>query len=340
MDGQEPRREVGPENIGETSRIHFENEPMLSGFEADKKFDERRIRLVPQIKDLIASTEIFGDGDVSVEFAQKGVSSLVCFIETSDGKFVLKVPLSLSDGGSSEGEFFRQWEAAGVSVPHVYQSGQLGDHAFTIMQYVDAPMLSEAVTQGTAKEAVYVDMGKILAEIHSPQANGYGRIIEGKPQYPTFRDWLSSEDIAKRIRAVRENNLLGDEHGSVTQVFDNLISYAEKNDRSSYCHFDYSAPNIFATDPLTVFDPSPMLNNGIIDIGRSMHSLIVENRQEAAEQLREGYYSSGQQQYDPRALQASIMLNAIWRFPYAHKKGRTDVIERTQEYLVATRHLL
>lgn len=329
MGEQEPR----------TSRVHFRNEPLLSGFETDQQFDERRISLIPQVTDLIASSELFGDGKVSVEFAHKGVSSLVCFVETGDNRYVLKVPLSLSDGGSSEAEFLNQWEATGVCVPHVYESGQLGEHAYTIMKHIDAPMLSEAIAKGIAKDTVYVDMGNMLATMHTPKTSGYGRIVEGTPQHLTFREWLNSEDIAKRISTVREHNLLGDEHGPISQVFDNLAAYTENDTSSSYCHFDFSAPNLFATDPLTVFDPSPMLNNGIIDIGRSMLSAISDGQPEAAAQLQEGYFSSGIP-HDPKALQAAIILNAYWRFPYAHKKGRTEVMERTREYLIATRHLL
>jgi len=321
------------------NRVHLVNEPLLSEFAVDQKFNERRANLVPQVRDLIATHELFSDQEVNVEFAHTGVSSLVCFVDAGADRYVLKVPLSLSDGGGSEAEFLRRWEAAGVSVPHVFSSGQLGEHAYTIMQRVDAPLLSEVIDEGTAREAVYIDMGKLLARMHSPQTAGYGRIVAGTPQFPTFKEWLSSEDIAKRIQVVRENNLLSDEHGSIDRAFDHLIIYGEKHPMSTYCHFDYSAPNIFATDPLTVFDPSPMLNNGIIDIGRSMHSMIATGQPEAAEQLQEGYFASDRP-YDPHALQASILLNAYWRFPYAHQKGRTEVIENTRRYLAATRHLL
>ena len=90
-----------------SERIHFKNEPKLSEFEAQQTFNERRLGLIPKIKELITTTPLFQGKEVSAEFAHTGVSSLVCFLEFEKKRFVLKVPLSLTDG-NGESHFLKE----------------------------------------------------------------------------------------------------------------------------------------------------------------------------------------------------------------------------------------
>ena len=94
-----------------------------------------------------------------------------------------------------------------------------------------------------------------------------------------------------------------------------------------------------ATEPLTVFDPNPILNQGIIDIGRSILSTLFHANFEGAEQLKEGCFGNGAE-YNSSALQASIILNAYWKFVYQHKTGRIAEINTVRELLAQTSHLL
>jgi fructosamine-3-kinase len=314
-----------------TSMINFKNQPKLYEHEIDQKFNERRLNLAPQIEQLLSTHELFAGKEVSVEFSHNGVSSLVSFIEVDGQKFVLKIPLKpIAEG---EGKFLKEWEAAGVSVPHVFREGNLGDHPYILMSFIDAPILMDAIKDGSAKKDFSVEMGTILAMMHSIKAEGYGRIIEGKPEYEKFKEWITSEDIQKRISFVQENNLLTDEHGLISDVIDVLISYSEKSPESTYCHFDFGATNIMATEPLTVIDPDPMLNHGIIDIGRGI--LLEISGGHSGEQLKQGYFSD--KEIDSSALQAAIVLNAYWKFPYWHKKNKTEQIESARRYLSQTR---
>jgi len=73
------------------TNIIFKNEPKLSEHEVDNKFNERRINLIPHVNDLISSHDLFKDKEVSVTFAQKGISSLVCIIESSNEKVIRKI---------------------------------------------------------------------------------------------------------------------------------------------------------------------------------------------------------------------------------------------------------
>lgn len=159
--------------------------------------------------------------------AHTGVSSLVCFLESEKKRFALKVLLFLTDG-NGESRFLKEWESVGVKVPHVLEDGQNArSHAYPYRR----------------------------------------RIMEGKPEYETFEGWLLGPGIQKRVNAMRELGPLGDEHGRIDKVFGALLAHAKVQPSSALCHFDFTPNNILATEPLTVFDPSPILNHGIIDIG-------------------------------------------------------------------------
>ena len=174
-------------------------------------------------------------------------------------------------------------------------------------------------------------MGKILRLMHNSKAEGYGRVIDGKAEYAKFNDWLFSEDIETRVAYVKEHALLGDEHGSLSRVFKVLGAYINGQTNSSYCHDDFGASNIFATSPLTVFDPNPRFNNGYIDLGRSIVKHISEGINPA--QLIEGYFDYSE--YNEPMLHASILLNTYMKFPYWERVKKVKCIQRMQKYLKA-----
>ena len=322
-------------------QITFTNEPRLSGQDGDKKFDEKRISLLPHVKKFISEHELFRGEPVQVTFATRGISSLISIIETPSEKVVLKVPLS-KDYAPGEGQFLNAWERAGVSVPHVIETGAIDDHGYILMKYVDAPVLSEKYSgEGLLEKGIYSEMGQTLRKMHAPNAYGYGRVIEGRAEFPTFKEWIDSEDMQGRIEYVREHGLLDEQHGTFEEVREVLMQHIQAHPESSYCHDDFGAANIFATEPITVFDPNPRFNNGYIDLGRSLMIHIANGgTPESVAQLISGYF--GEEPYDKRALHAAITLAAYMKFPYWHEivSKRAALIERTKAYLRENRYLL
>lgn len=324
------------------SKIIFLNEPKLSEHEVDQKFNARRINLIPHVKDFISNHERFKNGEIKVIFAEKGISSLVSIIETSSEKTILKVHLSLAHS-LGEAQFLKVWEKSGVKVPHVIEDGMLNGHAYTLMGYVDAKILKDVYSKGEMiRKEIYVELGKILRVMHTPKVEGYGRVVGGKAQYAKFEDWLCSEDVQKHIKYVKENNLLGDEHGSLSVALEILKAHVKNGKSSNYCHDDFGAANVFATNPLTVFDPNPRFNNGYIDLGRSIIISIASNSGKAEadieEQFIRGYFNT--EYCDRRVLQAAILLNVYTKFTYQHKTKSLDRMKNLREYLAQTKHFL
>jgi len=313
--------------------ITFLNEPILSEHEVDQKFNARRVSLIPFVKEFISNYLKFKDKEVVVTFAERGVSSLISIIEASSEKTVLKVHLSLVNS-LGEAQFFKVWEKAGVKVPHVIEDGAINGYPYTLMEFIDAEILRDTYRKGEMiRKEIYVELGKILRLMHSPKTKGYGRVVGGVAQFETFEEWIQGEDVQKQINYVEENKLLGDEHGSLALAFDVLKEHVGKENESSYCHDDFGTANIFATTPLTVFDPNPRFNDGYLDLGRSIVNTIANDKGKAeiVEQFIKGYFGGGP--YNTKAMRASMLLNAYLKFPYSHKTKNFERIKNIQKYL-------
>ncbi len=125
------------------NKITFNNQPKLSKHEIDSKFNERKRNLIPQVENFISNHPRFKEQEVDITFSHKGVSSLVCIIETSTEKLVLKIRLSIANNAFGEGQFLKIWEASGIKVPHVFEEGVLNGHSYALMEYINAPILAD-----------------------------------------------------------------------------------------------------------------------------------------------------------------------------------------------------
>jgi hypothetical protein len=321
-----------------TNKVTFENRPWLSPHEVDSKFNERREKLPAQIEEYILSSPFFAGEDVSVNFFQSGVSSLVCLLQMGVKKMVLKIPLSLTHA-PGEGLFFKVWEKAGVKVPHVYEEGIIGGGPYLLMEFIDGDTLSIAESKGFVLENKEEKLGKILRLMHAPHGQGYGRCVDGRGEYETFEEWLGGEEMAKKIAYIKENNLIGDECGKLSRVIEILSTHVKATGYTSYCHDDYGGSNIFATDPLTIFDPVPRFNNNYIELGKVMFGhMIFGGTEETCSEFLKGYF--GEEKYDQRVLQAATVLAAYMKFSYWHRSKKEELMKKGIENLIKDKHLL
>jgi hypothetical protein len=319
------------------STVHFKNQPKLSGSEVDKKRDERRLEVFSCIENFLLNDDLFKGKELEVEFSHEGISSLVCFIEGGDKKLVLKIAVDNTVTGGSEALFLRIWENASISTPHIYKDGKLAGRPFVLMEFIDAPTAGEMYKENKeGRESMHLEAGRILREMHKPEAIGFGKVIDGKGEYASFKEWIDTPDMSNRVKYIEENNLLTSEHGTFSQARNILVNYVGDSNKSSYCHFDYSAGHLFATEPLTVFDPNPLFNNGYIDLGRTLVNYIAASGT-YPRQLVEGYFEEGG--LDEKVLHASIFINIIYKLPYQHQKGRLQTIQNFQNYLTQNKFL-
>jgi fructosamine-3-kinase len=310
------------------SLISYTNEPKLSPHEADGVFNERRGALHAQIENVLASLPRISGRNTTITFAHEGISSLIAILDFGNEKNVLKIPLTRN---YSEGDvlFLKTWQGAGVRVPEIYEEGIVDGHSFCIMEYIDAPTLANAYTpQELLERGIYAEMGRTLRQMHTPTASNFGRVLNGEPEFATFKNWLEGPDIAGRIAYVQERELLSEKHGSVENMFETLQAHTV---RSTYCHDDLATTNVFATKPLTVFDPNPRFNDGYIDLSRSVVRLASKGVSEDA--FVDGYFNG--ETYDEQVLRAAVLLTTYMKLPYWHKTGRKEHIGEMSRYLIA-----
>jgi len=323
--------------------VTFVNEPKLSEHEVDQKFNERRKNLVPLMKDFISQHPLFSGKKVNVTFLHEGVSSLVSIIETSGQKLILKISLSKLNS-RLEGVFLKAWENVGVKVPHVLEEGEIGEHFYVLMEYVDSNTLSSKYDgKESLEKNVYYDLGKLLRKMHEVKTEGYSNIVNKKstPEYFNITEWLKGDyNMQTQIEYVKEHHLLDDgKHGSIDDVFKILISSIGDSRESVYCHNDFGRGNVFATEPFTVFDPWPCFHHPFMDITRSLvHKISKGGVSKAGEQFLDGYF--GDEKYDKKLFHAFLVLNITVKLPYMHKTKGTEKIEGLQKYLEQTKSFL
>lgn len=318
--------------------ITFKNKPKLLEHEIDKEFNQRRLTLASNLESFLAEHELFKGKDVTIEFSQEGVSSLVCFVETDSDKYVLKIPLHPTAEG--EALFLKKWEEVGVVVPHVFAEGVIAGYPYILMSFIDAPLLIKTPKEFRLNDEMYIELGKTLALMHSPKAEGYGLIVKGRPQNSSFKEWVESERIKEKIEIVKAKNILNEEHGSIEKAIQILISYSEEFPVTSYCHLDFGSGNIMATKPITIIDPSPnpILNMGVLDMARTL-MLMASGGSSGEEKFKEGYFSIAKPVSD-KVIQAAVVLNAYLKFGYWSNKEKWEQIERVKQYLAQGKHFL
>ncbi|MBP9816329.1 aminoglycoside phosphotransferase family protein [Candidatus Woesebacteria bacterium] len=323
-------------------KVTFLNKPKLSEHEVDQDFNERRGKLIPLMEEFLIKHPLFVDKDISVTFLHAGVSSLVSVIETSEQKLVLKIPLSRLNS-RLEGAFLEAWENVGVKVPHVLEEGEIGEHFYVLMEYIDSETISSKYTgKESLEKNVYHDLGELLRKMHKAKTEGYSNIVNKKsePEYFSITEWLKGDtSMQTQVAYVKEHKLLDDEkHGSIDDVFKILISNIGDSKESVYCHNDFGGGNVFATEPLTVFDPWPCFHHPFMDIARSLIVSSKENIAEVSNQFLNGYF--GDEHYDKNLLHAFLILNIVVKLPYMHKTKGIERIKNLQKYLEETKDLL
>lgn len=311
--------------------ITFLNQPPFSEHKVDRARNVKKRALIPKIEEWIASHTLFRGKEVNVSFAQEGKSSLVSFIEAEEVKYVLKIGVS-GHVLESESAFLKVWAEDGVSVPEVLEEGTLLELPYILMSFVDAPILSEAYSpEEMVSRKIFVELGSILSKMHT-------RIVKARGQESSFEGFI--EFSAPRLAYIQEHSILNDsEHGSIDKALEIIRRHMAADDRTTYCHNDFAPYNAFATNPITIFDPSPTFGHPYVDLGLAIVLRISEyDSEEVIPQLTLGYF--GDKAIDPQVLHAFILFNSHRRIPRWHMTNRPERIARVEAYLREHKHVL
>jgi tRNA A-37 threonylcarbamoyl transferase component Bud32 len=311
--------------------VILRNEPKLSEREGDNDLNKMRTEFVPYIQDFVTEHDLFkNETEVGIEFAHKGISSVIAIIDTPAGKWVLKIPRNKTHT-VGEAQFFQVWKNAGVTVPHIIETGELNSSPYTLMEYIDAPTLDTCYShEELLTKGIFVEMGKVLRLMHSESADGYGFVVDGKPEFETVEEWLEGDDLKNRFDYINEHNLLEGIEDELDKVLE-AIKQHSKNSDSTYCHDDFGTANIFATDPITIFDAQPRFNSGYYDLGKiKFLKVALGGSDESLTQLLEGYF--GDDDCDDDTLNAYTFLFFVYKCPYWKKTGRDKELEIVKNY--------
>lgn len=311
--------------------VILRNEPVLSEYEVDRGFNEMKKELVPHITQLVAGHDLFKDEEeVYIEFAQVGISSIIAIIETPARKCVLKIPRDKKFSAGLE-LFSTVWNDAGVRVPNIIETGEVHGSPYALMEYIEAPILADAMNEGASfANNPFIEMGKTLRRMHSKKVVGYGFVVDDKPEFLTVEDWLAGQDMKKRFDYIEKHNLLDGIEDLLPKALATIKLHSEQTG-STYCHTDYVPKNIFATEPITVFDPNPKFNNSYYDLGLVRLSDISQGAScESSTKLFEGYFT--EEECDERVLNAYTFLALCIKYPYWHKTGKEKQLESAKEY--------
>lgn len=311
--------------------VILRNEPKLSEHEIDNDLNKMRTEFIPYIQDFVTEHGLFkNEAEVGIEFAHKGVSSVIAIIDTPAGKWVLKIPRNKRHT-VGEGEFFHVWEKAGVTVPQVIETGELNDSPYTLMEYIDAPTLDTCYShEELLAKGIFVEMGKALRRMHSESADGYGFVVDGKPEFETIEEWLEGDDMKRRFDYIDEHNLLEGIENELDKALEVIKQHSENSD-STYCHDDFGTANIFATDPITIFDPQPKFNSGYYDLGKmNFIKIALSGSDESSRQLLDGYFDDDD--CNDSVLNAYTFLAFCMKCPYWHRTGRQEQLEAAKKY--------
>ena len=317
----------------ESSKPNFvlRNTPKLSEHEIDDDLNKMRTDFVPHIQNFVADHDLFkNETEIGIEFAHKGVSSVIAIIDIPTGKWVLKIHRSKTHT-VGEGQFFQVWEKAGVTVPHLIEAGELRGSPYTLMEYIDAPTLDTCYShEELLTKGIFVEMGKALRSMHSEPADGYGLVVDGKPEFETVEEWLEGDDMKRRFDYIDEHNLLEGIEDELDKALEVIKQHSESSD-STYCHDDFGTANIFSTDPITIFDPQPKFNSGYYDLGKmNFIKIALSGSDESFRQLLDGYFD--EDDCNDAVLSAYTFLAFCMKCPYWHRTGRKEQLEIAKNY--------
>lgn len=252
--------------------ITFLNTCLIQKWASDKDKDFRSNANNYIISVINQSSFLLEFNDISVEFYQEGVSSIVAKLILSDGgKYVLKTS-SRNKILRSEILSLKKWKEVGVIVPNIYEDGDQGQSSYYIMEYFDGLTLKNKIDDSSIDlKDVGQIMGTVLTKMQKVSGFGFGfPFVEKDNQLvgpiSSLKDYLEIEFVNSNKFDVIYKEFPKIDWTGLAQFHMNYLLKECNESFSILGNMDFSPRHFFATKNPTMFDPFPELIPEYFDV--------------------------------------------------------------------------
>lgn len=261
-----------------------------------------------------------------------GDSSVVYYLETKDNRYIVKFAPAKGDLMPRK-LFFEEWSKQGVKTPTIYKVREADvriPYELALIEFIDADTLSRTYSKKELYENGYYGMlGTTLAKMHKAKGKGFREL--NNPTLLVGKHKTLSEELDYDIKQKRLDKLIEKAYvdPSVEQYYQEAIELLEDNmagKMPSLCHNDFLPYNIMATEPITVFDPSPSISSPLKDLGSTVGKILLKDSsyiKDAARQMV-AMYEKEFGELDYATLNAAIYISYIRKIPRAIVSGEED----------------
>lgn len=275
----------------------------------------------------------------TIKVFNNGETSVVCLITGEGIEFVTKMSRS-SVAIEAEECFLKSWLELGVKVPEIlklHKANEVLPVSILSLEYVKSELLSEKYSDNERlKNGLAREMGRILAKMHKAKGVGFGYPSSGNPKRGQNDSFLKSIDeslLGNRLYWLLDMKVVDKEFlKTVDQSALLLNSDFENGLKPSLVHNDFLPYNIFATNPITVYDPNPRITHPALCLALTLLKTEINNsNQEESLEILSGYRDIADISDD--ILKAAFIVRGLALLYTWVKKGKTEKTGRLIDLL-------
>ncbi len=192
-----------------------------------------------EIRDIFQNR--LGASIISITDSSKGVDQKVDIVETSKGKFVLKIPLREENKISKQELGINKSSSKKIPVPKII----LLDKKFLVESYLEGEDLDDVVFDRKDFEQIYFELGEILRKIHTIKGENFGDVVSNKlignfsTQKKAIESWFKN-DLQKLVKL---DYFSKEELSRIFEKYENNKHYLNTK-KSVMLHSDFADYNI------------------------------------------------------------------------------------------------
>ncbi|KKQ23933.1 MAG: hypothetical protein US62_C0012G0016 [Candidatus Woesebacteria bacterium GW2011_GWA1_37_8] len=288
-----------------------------------------------------------GENILSITPFTQGESSVVFKVVTESSPSVVKMTPE-AGGVEAESHFLLAWEKEGIKIPQIISIRPQDKEipvSILVSEFIDSALLIDALTtQQMIEKGISKELGRMLAKMHRAKGKGFGFPIVGNENHGSFETF--SEEMEKTLFGDRISWLLT--HGVLNQ-FDVDVAHGaveileadiQKGGLPSLTHNDFATYNMFATEPITIFDPDPRITHPAICLA---YTLLKSQVNEYPDLTESSEILSGYREITPiddETIAAGIVLRGIRKIHTWHREGKLSQLDKLKKVIDANEKLI